>query len=180
MTHPIQQGLVQSLSVFIDTIILCTCTALIILLSSAYQPDAVNPQGVVLTQLAVAEQLGGWGESLVSIFLVLFATTTIAYNCYLGENSIAYFANRPSWAIPAFRISVLMMIAWASVQDLGTVFSFSDLTMALLAITNLLALWYLAPIGMKLLKDSRRSQRGAAPVFKRDVAEEKIDEGSWS
>jgi AGCS family alanine or glycine:cation symporter len=180
--HPISQGLVQSLSVFIDTIVLCTCTALIILLSSAYQPDAINPQGVVLTQLAVAEQIGGWGESLVSVFLVLFATTTIAYNCYLGENSIAYFANRPAWAIPAFRIAVLVMIAWASVQDLGTVFSSSDLTMALLAITNLLALWYLAPVGMKLLRDYEAQLRGGvSPVFKREtLPDEKIDEGSWS
>ena len=180
--HPISQGLVQSLSVFIDTIVLCTCTALISLLSSAYQPDAINPQGVVLTQLAVAEQLGGWGESLVSVFLVLFATTTIAYNCYLGENSIAYFSNRPVWAIPAFRISVLVMIAWASVQDLGTVFSSSDLTMALLAITNLLALWYLAPVGMKLLRDYESQLRsGVSPVFKREtMPDENIDKGSWS
>jgi AGCS family alanine or glycine:cation symporter len=180
--HPVSQGLVQSLSVFIDTIVLCTCTALIILLSSAYQPDAINPQGVVLTQLAVAEQLGGWGESLVSIFLVLFATTTIAYNCYLGENSIAYFSNRPAWAIPAFRISVLVMIAWASVQDLGTVFSSSDLTMALLAVTNLLALWYLAPVGMKLLRDYESQLRsGVSPVFKREtMPDENIDKGSWS
>jgi AGCS family alanine or glycine:cation symporter len=180
--HPISQGLVQSLSVFIDTIVLCTCTALIILMSSAYQPDAINPQGVVLTQLAVAEQLGGWGESLVSVFLVLFATTTIAYNCYLGENSIAYFSNRPAWAIPAFRISVLVMIAWASVQDLGTVFSSSDLTMALLAVTNLLALWYLAPVGMKLLRDYESQLRsGLSPVFKREtMPDENIDKGSWS
>jgi AGCS family alanine or glycine:cation symporter len=180
--HPVSQGLVQSLSVFIDTIVLCTCTALIILLSSAYQPDAINPQGVVLTQLAVAEQLGGWGESLVSVFLVLFATTTIAYNCYLGENSIAYFSNRPAWAIPAFRISVLVMIAWASVQDLGTVFSSSDLTMALLAVTNLLALWYLAPVGMKLLRDYESQLRsGLSPVFKREtMPDENIDKGSWS
>ena len=180
--HPVSQGLVQSLSVFIDTILLCTCTALIILLSSAYQPDAINPQGVVLTQLAVAEQLGGWGESLVSIFLVLFATTTIAYNCYLGENSIAYFSNRPAWAIPAFRISVLVMIAWASVQDLGTVFSSSDLTMALLAVTNLLALWCLAPVGMKLLRDYESQLRsGVSPVFKREtMPDENIDKGSWS
>ncbi len=180
--HPITQGLVQSLSVFIDTIVLCTCTALIIVLSSAYQPDAMNPQGVVLTQLAVAEHLGGWGESLVSVFLVMFATTTIAYNCYLGENSIAYFTKRPTWAIPAFRIAVLMMIAWSSVQDLGTVFSFSDLTMALLALTNLLALWYLAPIGMRLLRDfEAQLKSGATPIFKRDLLpEEKLDEGSWS
>ena len=75
-----------------------------------------------------------------------------------------------------------MMIAWASVQDLGTVFSFSDLTMALLALTNLLALWYLAPIGMKLLKDfEAQLKSGGTPVFKRNLLpEEKLDEGSWS
>jgi AGCS family alanine or glycine:cation symporter len=74
------------------------------------------------------------------------------------------------------------MIAWASVQDLGTVFSFSDLTMALLAVTNLLALWYLAPVGMKLLKDFEAQMRqGISPVFKREILpEEKIDERSWS
>ena len=179
--HPVSQGLVQALSVFIDTIILCTCTALIILLSSAYQPDAVNPQGVTLTQLAVAEQIGGWGESLVSIFLVLFATTTIAYNCYLGENSITYFDKRPDWAVPAFRVSVLAMIAWASVQDLGTVFSFSDLTMALLAITNLLALWYLTPLCFRLLKDFEAQLReGKLPVFKRSsLPDENLDSNSW-
>ena len=75
-----------------------------------------------------------------------------------------------------------MMIAWASVQDLGTVFSFSDLTMALLAITHLLALWYLAPIGMKLLKDFEAQLKGGSvPVFKREtLPEEKLDEGIWS
>jgi AGCS family alanine or glycine:cation symporter len=74
------------------------------------------------------------------------------------------------------------MIAWASVQDLGTVFSSSDLTMALLAITNLLALWYLAPVGMKLLRDYEAQLRGGvSPVFKREtLPDEKIDEGSWS
>ena len=89
--HPMTQGLVQSLSVFIDTIVLCTATALIILMSSVYESAGQGVQGVVLTQMAVAEHLGPIGEPLVSIALVLFATTTIAYNCFLGENSIAYF-----------------------------------------------------------------------------------------
>ena len=113
---------------------------------------------------------------------MLFATTTIAYNCFLGENSIAYFDRLGGGAVLCFRASVLVMIAWASIQDLGTVFSFSDLTMALLAITNLLALWYLAPIGMKLLKDFEAQLKvGSAPVFKREtLPEEKIDGGSWS
>ena len=150
--HPMSQGLVQSLSVFIDTIILCTATALIILMSAVYGSDPANTQGVVLTQMAVAEHLGPLGEPLVSIALVLFATTTIAYNSFLGENSIAYFEKLGPKAILVFRLSVLAMIAWASVQDLGTVFGFADLTMALLALTNLLALWALYPVGLSLLQ----------------------------
>ena len=99
--HPMTQGLVQSLSVFIDTIILCTATALIILMSSTYGADSAL-QGVVMTQMAVAEHVGPWGEPLVSLALVLFATTTIAYNSFLGENSIAYFERLGPRAILVF------------------------------------------------------------------------------
>jgi AGCS family alanine or glycine:cation symporter len=179
--HPVSQGLVQSLSVFIDTIVLCTCTALMILLSSVYQPDGMEVQGVVLTQRAVAEHLGPVGEPLVSLALVLFATTTIAYNSFLGENSIAYFERLGRKAIYAFRATVLGMIAWASVQDLGTVFGFADLTMALLALTNLLALWRLYPVAIKLLSHFESQLQGAAvPRFTRDqLPGEKLDPESW-
>ncbi|MEE4202939.1 MAG: alanine/glycine:cation symporter family protein [Halieaceae bacterium] len=179
--HPMSQGLVQSLSVFIDTIVLCTCTALMILVSSAYQPDATDMQGVTLTQLAVAEHLGPIGEPLVSIALVMFAVTTIAYNSYLGENSIAYFERLPKSAITVFRCSVLGMIAWASVQDLGTVFSFADLTMALLALTNLAAMWKLYPLGLRLLSDfEAQRKQGQTPVFvMSQMPEEDLDPESW-
>ena len=179
--HPMSQGLVQSLSVFIDTVILCTATALIILMSSVYGSDGQTVQGVVLTQMAVAEHLGPIGEPLVSIALVLFATTTIAYNAFLGENSIAYFEHLGRWAVPVFRISVLVMIAWASVQDLGTVFGFADLTMALLALTNLLALWALYPVAISLLRHfEQQLEAGLAPQFSRDeMPEEALDPASW-
>ena len=179
--HPMSQGLVQSLSVFIDTVILCTATALIILMSSVYGSDGQTVQGVVLTQMAVAEHLGPIGEPLVSIALVLFATTTIAYNAFLGENSIAYFERLGRWAVPVFRISVLVMIAWASVQDLGTVFGFADLTMALLALTNLLALWALYPVAISLLRHfEQQLEAGLAPQFSRDeMPEEALDPASW-
>lgn len=74
-----------------------------------------------------------------------------------------------------------MMIAWASVQDLGTVFSFSDLTMALLAITNLIALWYLTPLCFRLLKDFEAQLReGKLPVFRRSsLPDENLDSNSW-
>ena len=179
--HPMSQGLVQSLSVFIDTVILCTATALIILMSSVYGSDGQTVQGVVLTQMAVAEHLGPIGEPLVSIALVLFATTTIAYNAFLGENSIAYFERLGRWAVPVFRLSVLVMIAWASVQDLGTVFGFADLTMALLALTNLLALWALYPVAISLLRHfEQQLEAGLAPQFSRDeMPEEALDPASW-
>ena len=179
--HPMSQGLVQSLSVFIDTVILCTATALIILMSSVYGSDGQAVQGVVLTQMAVAEHLGPIGEPLVSIALVLFATTTIAYNAFLGENSIAYFERLGRWAVPVFRLSVLVMIAWASVQDLGTVFGFADLTMALLALTNLLALWALYPVAISLLRHFEQQLEAVlAPQFSRDeMPEEALDPASW-
>ena len=179
--HPMSQGLVQSLSVFIDTVILCTATALIILMSSVYGSDGQTVQGVVLTQMAVAEHLGPIGEPLVSIALVLFATTTIAYNAFLGENSIAYFEHLGRWAVPVFRLAVLVMIAWASVQDLGTVFGFADLTMALLALTNLLALWALYPVAISLLRHfEQQLEAGLAPQFSHDeMPEEALDPASW-
>ncbi len=179
--HPMTQGLVQSLSVFIDTIVLCTATALIILMSSVYESAGQGVQGVVLTQMAVAEHLGPIGEPLVSIALVLFATTTIAYNCFLGENSIAYFDRLGRGAVLWFRASVLAMIAWASVQDLGTVFGFADLTMALLALTNLLALWALYPVAMSLLEHfEKQLDGGMAPRFSRDqLPQEALDPASW-
>lgn len=179
--HPVSQGLVQSLSVFIDTIVLCTCTALMILLSSVYQPDGLEVQGVVLTQRAVAEHLGPIGEPLVSLALVLFATTTIAYNSFLGENSIAYFERLGRKATYVFRATVLGMIAWASVQDLGTVFGFADLTMALLALTNLLALWRLYPVAIQLLSHFESQLKGhESPRFTRDqLPAEKLDPESW-
>ncbi|NDH95295.1 MAG: hypothetical protein EBZ13_12360, partial [Planctomycetia bacterium] len=102
-------------------------TALMILMSSVYGAPGQEVPGVALTQMAVAEHLGPFGETMVSVALVLFATTTIAYNSFLGENSIAYFERLGPRAVFFFRVSVLAMIAWASVQDLGTVFGFADL-----------------------------------------------------
>ncbi len=180
--HPISQGLVQALSVFIDTIILCTCTALIILLSPIYQPGSDGVEGIAMTQLALASHIGPFGEQVVSIALVMFAVSSIAYNCYLGENSIAYFDSAPRYAIPVFRVCVLALIFWASQQDLATVFSFSDFTMGLLAVVNLVALWFLFPVAKKLLQDyEARLANGAKMVFQAaDMPDEELDSMSWT
>ncbi len=178
--HPISQGLIQALSVFIDTIVLCTCTALIILLSPVYQPGADGVEGVALTQIALASHIGPIGEQLVSIALVMFAVSSIAYNCYLGENSIAYFDVSPKLTIGLFRLFILALIGWASLQDLGTVFGFSDFTMGLLAVVNLLALWALYPIAIELLGDYERPTQQGSPAFQRSALPTlDVDPRSW-
>ena len=178
--HPISQGLVQALSVFVDTIVLCTCTALIILLSPIYQPGAADVEGVALTQLSLAAHIGPWGEPLVSIALVMFGVSSIAYNCYLGENSIAYFESLPKSSITVFRVAVMLLIGWASLQDLGTVFGFADLTMGLLAVVNLWALWALYPIARRLLANYEEQRAGGTPVFVlNQLPDLDLDEASW-
>ncbi len=179
--HPISQGLVQALSVFIDTMILCTCTALIIVLSPVYQPGAEGMEGVALTQLSLAAHLGAWGEPLVSVALVMFGVSSIAYNCYLGENSIAYFERRPRGAITLYRVVLLGFIAWASLQDLGTVFGFLDLTMGLLAVVNLAALWALYPVAIRLLGHyEQQTSTSEVAVFTADqMPDLPLDQASW-
>jgi AGCS family alanine or glycine:cation symporter len=150
-------------------------------MSPIYQPGAEGIEGIALTQRALAAHIGPIGEPLVSIALVLFAVSTIAYNCYLGENSIAYFDVSPRVTILVFRVSALALIAWASLQDLATVFSFSDLTMGLLAVVNLAALWALFPVALALLRDyeSGREQSVDPEFDPKQMPDIELDTHSW-
>ena len=163
--HPAAQGIVQSLSVFIDTLILCSCTALIILLSGVYQPG-MEQAGVVLTQSAVAAVVGEWGRVFVSLALLLFVFTTLIYNYYLGENALGFFSQKRG-PVMIYRVLVVGLVLWGSVQDLGTVFAFADVTMGLLAICNLIALALLFKVGLRLMRDYDAQIKAGveSPVF---------------
>lgn len=178
--HPANQGIVQSFSVFIDTIVMCTCTALIILLSGVL---GSGPEigGVDLTQAALAAEVGEWGRSFVSVALLLFAFTSIMYNYYLGENSLNFFSEENKTLFNGYRILVLALVFWGSMQDLSTVFAFADLTMGLLALVNLTALALLFKVGMRVMKDfDSQFSAGVKPVF--DAAkfsDLNIDHEAW-
>lgn len=149
--HPAAQGIVQSLSVFIDTILVCTSTALIILLSGVYQPG-MEQAGVVLTQTALAAEVGEWGRVFVSMALLLFVFTTLVYNYYLGENALGFFSSK-RWLVQVYRVLVMALVLWGSMQDLSTVFGFADVTMGLLALVNLVAVFLLFKVGLRLMRD---------------------------
>ena len=163
--HPAAQGIVQSLSVFIDTILICTSTALIILLSGVYQPGS-EMAGVVLTQTALAAEVGEWGRVFVTLALTLFVFTTLVYNYYLGENALSFFSEK-RWLLQLYRVLVVCLLLWGSMQDLSTVFGFADVTMGLLALVNLAALFLLFKTGLRLMfdYDSQIKAGVRSPVF---------------
>ncbi|WP_010487749.1 alanine/glycine:cation symporter family protein [Pseudomonas sp. S9] len=179
--HPVAQGIVQSLSVFIDTIILCSCTALIILLSGVYQPGS-EMAGVLLTQTAVASVVGEWGRVFISVALLLFVFTTLIYNYYLGENALGFFTQK-RMPVMVYRVMVAVLVFWGSVQDLGTVFAFADVTMGLLAICNLIALALLFKVGMRLMRDYDRQMKAGvkSPVFDpKEFSDLDLDPAVWA
>ena len=179
--HPAAQGIVQSLSVFIDTILVCTSTALIILLSGVYQPG-MEQAGVVLTQAALAAEVGEWGRVFVSMALLLFVFTTLVYNYYLGENALSFFSSKRA-LVQVYRVLVIALVLWGSMQDLSTVFGFADVTMGLLALVNLAALFLLFKTGLRLMNDYDRQIKAGvkSPVFDpKAFADLDLDHTAWT
>ena len=178
--HPVNQGIVQSFSVFIDTAIICTATAFIIILAGMHQMADID-NGVVLTQLALADHVGPWGQTFVSVVLLLFVFSSILYNFYLGENATSWMTPDNPVTFVVFRVLMLALILWGSMQDLSTIFSFADLTMALLALVNLTALFLMLKICFRLMRDyDEQSRAGLTPVFDPDkFADLKIDREVW-
>jgi AGCS family alanine or glycine:cation symporter len=114
--HPANQGIVQAFSVFIDTLVICSCTAFMILLSGIWSPELQEASGVALTQSALADHVGEWGRSFVSIALMLFAFSSMIYNYYLGENSLNFFSEENKTLFNAFRVLTLALVLWGSLQ----------------------------------------------------------------
>lgn len=181
--HPANQGIVQAFSVFIDTVIICSATAFLILLSDAYVPGASgNVEGIALTQAALADHVGEWGRTFVSLALLLFAFSTILYNYYLGENSLHFFSRDNQKLFNGFRIAIVLLVCWGATTDLGTVFGFADVTMGLLAVVNLIALILLFKPGLRILKDfDDQFRKGIKqPVFDvRQHTELDLDAKAW-
>ncbi|MCK2184960.1 alanine/glycine:cation symporter family protein [Halomonas getboli] len=181
--HPVNQGIVQAFSVFIDTMIICSATAFIILLGGAYDPAAgAGIDGIALTQASLADHVGEWGRSFVSIALLLFGFSTILYNYYLGENSLDFFSRGNRTLFNAFRLAIIGLCTWGAMTDLGTVFAFADTTMGFLALANLIALILLFKPGLRILRDFDGQIRSGVtrPVFDAErFGDLDVDPAAW-
>lgn len=164
VTHPVKQGLIQTLGVFTDTLIICTCTAFIILFSGAPLDGSVN--GIQLTQDALHNEIGSSGRIFVAIAILLFAFSSIIGNYYYGEANIRFITPR-RWVLFLYRVLVGGMVMFGALASLDLAWSLADITMAFMTICNLIAISLLSREAFLLLADYVKQKRAGikSPVF---------------
>ena len=162
--HPVSQGMIQMLGVFVDTIIVCSCTAFIVLLSDV--PSGGSLSGAQLTQAAIVSHVGSWGADFLIVVLFMFVFSTIIGNYAYAESNVQFINNH--WlTLALFRTAVLGMVYFGSVSDAPLVWAIADLAMTAMALINLAAILLLAPLVFLLLKDySAKLKMGKDPEFK--------------
>ena len=166
VSHPVKQGLIQTLGVFTDTLVICTCTAFIILFGGV--PDA-SLNGIQLTQAALESEIGPAGGVFVAVAIFLFAFSSIIGNYYYGEANIRFITPRP-WALTLYRLLVGAMVLFGALATLDLAWSLADVTMALMTLCNLAAIVLLGRQAFLLLADYTAQKRQGIknPVFTKD------------
>ncbi|TXC82205.1 alanine:cation symporter family protein [Metabacillus litoralis] len=177
VSHPVKQGLIQSLGVFVDTLIICSSTAFIILLSGLY--TSKEPDGIVLTQSALETSLGSWAGMFLSIMVLMFAFSSIVGNYYYGESNIEFIKNKRLY-VNIYRVAVVFMVAFGSLASLSFVWNLADMFMGLMAIINLIAITLLGKIAFSALTDyTKQRANGKDPVFYSDSIEGLKNVEAW-
>ena len=165
VTHPVKQGLVQSFGVYVDTWIVCSATAFIILLTGQYTIGG-ECTGIALAQASLASVFGSLAPAAVSLMILLCAFSSIVGNYYYGEINIAFFDGNTRRYLAVFRVCVVLMVLFGSLATLQLVWNLADLFMGLLCLTNLYAITRLAPYARRALRDYQEKRaRGEDPSF---------------
>ncbi|MDX9885533.1 alanine/glycine:cation symporter family protein [Thauera sp.] len=176
--HPASQGYVQMAGVFIDTMLICTASAAIILLAGP-----VEGTGIGLVQNALTSEVGGWGRYFLAIVVLFFAFTSIVANYFYAENCLVFIEHNHPAGLLTFRLMVLAMVLFGAVGSLPFVWNLADVAMGLMAITNLIAILLLSGLAVKLARDYD-AQRTAGKLPKFDASQypeirSKLEPGIW-
>ena len=163
--HPVTQGLLQMFGVFIDTIVVCSCTAFVILLSDAFIPGQAV-EGVRLTQNALAGEVGTWSKHFLAIAIFFFAFSSIIGNYAYAEGNVD-FLGKSRFAVLGFRLLVLGMVYFGAVAKVDLVWQMGDVSQALMVGINLFAIAMLSGVAFKVLRDYEEQLRTGKgrPVF---------------
>lgn len=167
VSHPVKQGLIQTLGVFSDTLIICTCTAFIILFSGVPLGGEVN--GVQLTQMALDNEIGSGGSTYVAIAIMFFAFSSVIGNYYYGEANLRYITHNKT-IMTLFRLMTGAMVMFGALASLDLAWSLADICMGLMTICNLIAIVLLGKYAFRLLADYIEQKRQGIkdPIFTKD------------
>ncbi|MCR1954465.1 alanine:cation symporter family protein [Clostridioides mangenotii] len=176
--HPVVQGLIQSLGVFTDTIIICSCTAFMVLLYSGYSSSSAT--GIELAQEALTSHIGGLGAIFVAVCIFLFAFSSIVGNYYYGESNIEFMSGSKV-KLNIFRVFVVAMVCFGSITQVEVVWNLADLFMALMAIINIIAILFLGKYAFMALNDYTKQKKAGIknPVFTVDDIPELQNVSEW-
>lgn len=180
--HPAAQGIVQMIGVFVDTIIICSASAMIVLLAGPVTHTR-SPEGIQIVQQALVNLAGGWGAGFVSLIVILFSFSSIVANYIYAETNLIFLRFDSRKAIWLLRVGIAGMVLVGSMLSLPLVWQLADVIMALMAITNLTAILLLSPVVALIASDYLRQRKlGLKPVF--DAArypdiKSQIAPGTW-
>lgn len=182
--HPAQQGLVQAFSVYVDTLFVCTATALMILITSQYNVAGTLPDGQFIvqnvdaatkinsadfTQLALAQVFGGFGQVFVGIALFFFAFTTILAYYYITETNVSYLNRVFNNKLPSvvFKLLLMFMVAYGTVNNEGYIWTIGDIGVGLMAWINvlgILVIFFLHKPTLLCLRDYEAQKKAGGPI----------------
>lgn len=165
VSHPAKQGMVQVISVFIDTLLICSATAMMLLLSGVQgEPGVLD--GIPFVQQAISANVGTWGIHFITASIFAFAFSSLIGNYYYAESNILFIKNNKVLLF-VFRCTCLLAVFLGAQADFSLVWNLADITMGCMAIVNIIAILILGNIAMKVLKDYETQKKaGKNPVFK--------------
>lgn len=190
-SHPVKQGLIQSFSIYVDTLFIGTSTALIVLLTGTFdvidgagnllisQTDGIEA-GIKWTQHALMSTFGTWSGKVLAIIIVLFVFTSMTGYCYQAESNIRYLTGNSKKAIAIARAVFLVASFLGAIVNADAVWAMGDIGYGLMAWANIIAIALLAPKAVALLKDyEKQKKEGKDPAF--DPKEFGIEDetGAW-
>ncbi|MBZ8178083.1 amino acid carrier protein [Corynebacterium sp. 3HC-13] len=177
VSHPVKQGLVQTLGVYFDTLLVCSITAFIILLSNPQ--FGADMKSATLTQDALAAEVGHWGIHFVTFILFILAFSSVIGNYYLAETNIMFFTESPT-VLKLYRVVVLLCVFGGAIGTVPLVWALADTFSATMAIINLIAIVPLGGYAFKLLRNySVQRSHGLDPVFHRSMLPEAKNVDCW-
>ncbi|MGJ4090274.1 alanine/glycine:cation symporter family protein [Corynebacterium macclintockiae] len=177
VSHPVKQGLVQTLGVYFDTLVVCSITAFIILLSDPAYGEGV--QTANLTQSALSAQVGEWGTHFITIILFFLAFSSVLGNYYLAQANVEYFTKSKT-KLNIFRVLVVLCVFGGAIGTVPLVWSLADTFAASMVLINLCAIVPLGGVAIKLLRDfSQQKAAGVDPIFHRDSLPELKNVECW-